>query len=247
MDEHNSVKVFLMAQGEAKRWGARRHIIDRFMSEAPPYKQLLEINGEKSIIRSVRLFLEAGADPTVIAGQDLLFLSGLQSYGYTMHDPGSDIMRGVSDLINLYQPRTRVIIALGDVIFSRKAITDLVHSCKTKEMGCMARVEPSRVCSKVADEVFAIWFTPNLWYSEVHVRMETMLKRGGFRPHKPWAFPFSVTPSLERIIHAYNLGDGLKTIKDELLVTEDYTDDVDSPEEWVEFWDDIRAAAEADV
>lgn len=236
-------KVFLMAQGPGSRWGHPLFRVREFDKLAPPYKQLLAVNGEPLISRSVRLFREVGWNTTVVANEELIRLAGLDE-GITLKDPGNDILDAVLQLPYGEEP---TIIALGDVLFSRDAVNRVTLECLMTASGVMARCEPSRVCRKVADEVFALWFHPR---SAPYVleRCRWMRRRGSTdRPKKPWGFPFAGLPDLEKTTEAYKTGAGLKTVEDDLLVINDYTDDVDSPEEWEQFWPALRSAAENDL
>lgn len=239
----------MLAQGEGSRWANNpRH--QRFNEEAPIYKQLLAVRGEPILARSAKLFRSRGFDVTVVASPELLMLSGTE--GITLEDPGTDILECVLKLMELYPATQITVMALGDVIFSRDAVEKLAEAVESQPMGCMARVFPSKVCDKVADEVFAIWYWAEQW-PIVEGRARVMVMPGGkpgsrpLRPRKPWAFPFAVAPDLNRVRRGYKSDHGLKSIEGDLLTILDYTDDVDSPEEWLKFWYDLLAAAEADI
>lgn len=237
--------VYLMAQGEGSRWQDRRKHA-RFAAEAPLYKQLLEINGEPILRRSARLFSNNGFEVVVIAGPELLELSGCQEIGITLENPGTDLLVGVLAVMELESHSALTVIAHGDVIYSPAAINKLTEAIEKNPVGCMARAYPSKVCTKVADEVFAIWFyaEEQSWVAE---RLRYMLYSGPTprenRPSSPWGFPSAVSTDLARTKAAYATGLGLKAVEGDLLLVSDYTDDIDSPEEWLEFWDDLLAAA----
>jgi len=239
------VRVYLMAQGKGLRWKDSSARYTRFLEQAPDYKQLLKINEEPAIHRSARLFNEKGFEVNVVADAELLRLAGLVDVGITLAAPGDDLIVGLQNLLfEYFPPEERIIVALGDVIFSRAAVSLLATATNFEDWGCMARINPNIASAKKADEVFAIWFHRDRWPTVLN-RIDQM--RHGFRPSKPWAFPFLVSDALEVTNHAYNQHQGLKAIADDLLRIDDYTDDVDSPEEWMQFWDAIKAEAEVDI
>lgn len=250
------LKVYLLAQGRGLRWkpdNPKKHPrYTRFAEEAPTDKQLLPIRDELLLQRSVRLFWEEGFGPAVVADSHLLDAMPRGIYAWdaiTLDDPGDDVLQGALALMDEFPPEDGMtVLAFGDVIFSRRTIKAMAARMLSQDTGCVARVRPSPVCPKVADEVFAIWFSQVAW-PEIKRRMEYMLTGKGNRPSKPWAFPFAVALDFTWITATYQIyrADGLKTIEADLVVTDDYTDDIDSPEEWMAFWDGIREAAEGDT
>jgi hypothetical protein len=234
--------VYLMAQGQGSRWKDRKAPWPPgFEMNAPPYKHLLQIGDECLIARSARLFIESGFVTYVVAEPELLDLSGLSSIGITLLYTGTDVLDGIRSLLVQAQPSDDTVLAYGDVLFSRNAVYLISDSLK-RSYGVMARVDPSTACHKISDEVFAWWFAEARWPTILE-RITQMMARGRLRPSKPWGAPFVALPDIEKTRRAYRTGHGLKTIRNDLVAINDYTDDIDSPEEWQQFWPDLLTKA----
>jgi len=257
MPSLSDTHVFFLAQGRGSRWNeSDRKRAGLPPEDFPPFKQMLMVGGETLLARSVRFFQEAGfANLTVIATEELLRLTGQQDLGITLLDPGSDVLEPVHNLL-VTPPADVTVIVLGDVLFSRAAVAKLVEGVQTKPSGCMARVGPSKVTTKRADEVFAIWLdrqAAELARERCAMMVPRLPNMTGHpnmtRPSKPWAFPFLACEDMLAMQVAYEqrANGGLMAAAAMLTTVDDYTDDVDSPIEYAAFWKPMLKAALEDV
>jgi len=239
--------LYLLAQGEGSRWHSTVSRVG--LPEQPPeFKQLCRLGPETLIGRSARLFEAAGFDVTVVAGADLwkaaLLLSPMPDCLTLLH-PGTDVLEGVRSLMEIDAPSGPVVIALGDVLFSRKAVRSIWRSVHFAQTGVMARTIPNPVSLKDTEEVFACWFSPLTWPAVLE-RINTVLFGGAAIPRKPWGFPLVGLPNQDKVRRAYLTGAGLEAIGEDLILSDDYTDDTDNIDEWNRFWPSLRSAALAD-
>lgn len=236
--------VYLMAQGVGSRWHDRRAPRPAvFETDAPPYKHLLDVAGEPLIHRSARFFQEAGFHVVVVAGTELHSLGASEFERLTLPDPGEEVLTACLAAMEMRPADGQAVIALGDALFSRAAVASVAANLAGPSV--LARVDPSPVCNKVAPEVFAAWW-PAALEARTRERIGIMVgHRGhpGSRPSKPWGLPFAVLDDFPKMWTAYSHSLRLDAVRDLLIVSSDYTDDIDSPEEWFAFWPDIRAAA----
>lgn len=249
--------VFFLAQGRGSRWNDSDRKLAGLPAEGfPPYKQVIRVGGEALLARSVRFFREAGFhNLTVVAEEELLRLTGLEDIGITLSDPGSDILEPVYNLLAV-PPAEVTVLLLGDVLFSRAAVAKVMLGIQTKPSGCLARCGPSKVTTKVADEVFGIWLdrqAAQLARDRCSMMVPRLPNLSGFanmtRPSKPWAFPFLASEDMLAMQVAYEQrGNGGLGVAASMLTTiDDYTDDVDSPIEYSIFWPPMLAAALEDA
>jgi len=236
--------VFILAQGKGTRWSMEDKLRVNHR-ELPDYKQLLPVGGETLVRRTLRLLREEGftGDITLVCIPELA--GEVKGYGesLTLPDPGDDILQAIVQLLPLEQ---RGVMLLGDVLFSRLALRRLAKGMDLTASGVLARCEPSRITVKKADEVFGFWYDAD-FQPEALKRTTMMIEHG--RPGKPWAIPYLAMPDFAQTAVAHN--NHPPALRDLIELPGmahvcDYTDDIDSLQEYVEFWMPMEACALVD-
>ena len=236
--------VFILAQGKGTRW-SREDKLRVNHAELPDFKQLIMVGSETLLRRTIRLLREEGfsGDLTLVCIPELAGEAKGYGEALTLPEPGNDILTAIEQLLPMHQ---RGVMLLGDVLFSRLALRRLAKGMWHTSSGVLARCSPSLISPKRADEVFGFWYDED-FQAEALKRTTMMLEHG--RPGKPWAIPYLAMPDFARTAVAHNnqppaLRDliGLRGMAHVC----DYTDDIDSLQEYVEFWKPMEACALVD-
>ena len=192
----------------------------RWMHTKVQYKQLLDINGIPIIVRTINQIKNYTDNITVFAPEDftehLPTGTSLTSLGYRKYQPRK-LLDGILRAKDFWGDET--IILLGDVIFSNKAINYLFSI----DLPCwiLGRAFSNKITGKRAGELFAISFKNH----DVEENIESILL-DKYNPGKLWSY-----------YHAY---------KPSLVETTDYTDDIDSPQAYEQFYECLCEAAKVD-
>jgi hypothetical protein len=195
-------KIYIMAQGKGARW----------KSADMGYKQLLPITklgvGYSTIIGRT-IYQLWGENNTLIAPEDF----PINVMHQTFKNPG-EILHGIwLTYKELSWDYDRVIILLGDVIFSNYAIKKIFAD--DRPFSFYGRLGENKVTGKSQSEIFGISI-----YREKHKEVADAC-------YWTWRMMamHNLPAKLWTLYHAFD--------KPELLVQfYDYTDDVDFPEEW---------------
>jgi len=128
----------------------------------------------------------------------------------------------------------KTVFLLGDVLFSRQAVSDIVKINKLKFFG---RPAPNRVSGKRASELFGFTMMRDDWeqiieYCEFMTVPDGTPKNLKYPP-KLWA--------LYRLCCGYECHQDIIDLK-KLWVIDDYTDDIDSPQAFNQFWGSMTGA-----
>jgi hypothetical protein len=203
-----------MAQGRGKRWIAGKP------------KVLAPIGGEPIICRTIRQLhaLKVPASIVVIAPANFAEYIP-NAHIYEVPHPGDEVCYGIRDTADLWEGHERVIIMLGDVIWSWAALEEMVT--QVSPLRFFGRLRPSVVTGKKIDERFALTFTPEA--------TDTIM--AGVRRVLA---DYKCTPGLKSLYqdiigapHSYPEID-LVHWEDEILCQiDDYTDDVDNWKEYI--------------
>ena len=233
------MKVIIMAGGAGDRWGADSSARQRAtISTLPEYKQLINIGGENIVERMVRMLREREIeDITVIAPLYFHGFIGDAELEVIPREIPGPLLEGIAHSEYLWG-FDRTLFLLGDVVISPAMMNTVIDN----RDGCrfIGRLGENPVTGKEAPELFGL--TVGRWkYMEVYAHCRWMCQRGRDinYPAKLWAL--------------YRLMCGLKhddyDVDNKLLleVEDDYTDDIDSVQEYQNYGSKlVIAALEAD-
>jgi len=228
------MRAIILAQGESSRWDDPTGIYAE-LKRTVPYKHWLPVGDKTMIGRTVELLNRYIYDPDIYV---------VAEPSYADKCPGAEIytQETVGDLVDaIYQTRhlwhdRGTIYLHGDVLFSRLAIDLLVNPHSTKVL--LARIEPNKLTGKQADEIFGFYIGPKS-YSEVWKRVLRYHQGSNASTPKPWVFLHLLWD-----IQSFGVKEGLKQVKDLITSINDYTDDIDSPQGFDQFWGPMKASAE---
>lgn len=219
--------VFIMAQGQGNRWH-RQH--DRYHLDLPfpIYKQCLPVGAEPLIVRTQRLLVEAGIPPAVVrtvAPAELLLDIGFAegTSGITLPEPGT-LLDGLGQCLDGSPWADEIVFLMGDVLFSKRA---LAASLEGPSLRFVGRLMPSRLTGKASPELFSLRIAGKD-ISRVRHHISVLTRRGQEGPKKLWS-----------------LWDAI--VNPPTLDMNDYTDDVDSAEEYLAYFSAMRDSALEDV
>lgn len=212
-------KIFILAQGEGSRW------IPENWGRIPPapYKQVVPFNDKDTIIsRTIKQVM--GQDITVICHGDIIdYIKGLPISVDSFRDPGT-ILKGIW-LTNFHydwQKYDRIIFLLGDVVFSNECIKKILND--EEFLSIYGRRGANPITGKEAREIFA-FSVCKMNYVPVISVLYLLWKRD--KKSKLWDF--------------YR-----EYVKHHFIEIDDFTDDLDSPEEYDQFWPKLVEAAAND-
>lgn len=206
--------IFVMAQGPGSRWHPQHERTTHTRLALPIYKQCLPVNGEPLIVRTCRMLK---ADCTVVAPPDLLAEHHLP--GVTLPEPGT-LLEGIIQMMDFHPMAEEIIVLLGDVLYSPRALQWLRDDVPLR---FLSRLMPSRVSGKAAAELFGFRATGQA-LADLYRTMKRLTRRDMKGPKRLWT-----------------LWDN--TVNPPTVDLNDYTDDIDSPEEYVAFWPAMLKAA----
>lgn len=215
--------IIILAHGNQERWlisGAPR------MAES---KHMLPVRGEPLLKRTIDLFKPHG-DIHLFAWA--WYKKWINHPCLNIH-PVSHLLNGIMQTQSHWSDRT--IFLLGDVLFSRKAVSEIVNLHSLKFVG---RVAPNTVSGKVASELFGFVMLQEDWKNVVE-KCEFAVSQSDTRySPKLWSLYRAICgnhPDQHIIDLSY------------LWIINDYTDDVDSQEAFKQFWPKMVIAELKDV
>lgn len=202
------MQVFVMAQGAGQRW--EDDIRNGFKSPAP-YKWWIPIGEETIISRKPRRFPNAIfiAKPEIFAHPNTK----------TLEHPGS-IIDGVYQTSQWWDAKKRIMIVLGDVIFSWKMIQRIYEP--NNKWSLYGRKGGNKFIDHHCGEIFAMNIPPSM-QEEVK---EKLYKNRGDERSKLWTL-YKLCPEIDFI-----------------EVEKDWTDDIDSVQCYHAFGKDLVKIAE---
>lgn len=217
--------IYILAQGVGSRWitDSRRPI--PLPSE---YKQQIPINGESNLFRTIRMLDERGqSDYKVIARGEMFSPSQLDKLinkVVTLQYAGT-ILEGIHQL--LYRKHGNgdlkpVIFLLGDVIFSHACLDTILDDKHFYTL--FGRNKSNKVTGKQASEIFALKAGEMFWpllLDQLHIQKN-----------------MAGSTKLWNLLNGYFSGN--------FVEIDDYTDDIDSLEEYEQFFKKLEAAARED-
>jgi hypothetical protein len=254
------MNTIVLAQGQGMRWdysripaaGEALGVIEGktlyWMGPRPEYKQLIPIGSETLIGRTMRMLGEAGLmnlpnRTILVAWPDFhgRIPDGLFSK-IVLSDNGTTIFEGTLAARGLWGDDATAILC-GDVIFSRKCIDHIAEwQIRESPLEFITRTSgPSPVTGKQALEILGLLFRPSaLPMMESHIKGVVDWAKATDQPGRMWHF----YNGLGGNPYSYNYARAHYPA----ITWEpgDYTDDVDSPQEWALHGELLLKAVEAD-
>jgi hypothetical protein len=226
------MRAILLANGIGDRWDAEG---ESFL------KQQIPIDGETIVSRTTRMLIELGFGHSeiVVVGPEVLWAEsgvvGWKPPKRTLDEP-DPLLAGLEATRALWDCG-RTLILLADVVFSYNALDLLIAS--TEPIRFLGRSGANPIIDKAANELFGFVMSSE-FYECVVGHCLAMTRRGASinYPPKLWA--------LYRLICGFE-HDEYKYEDQILLDPEDYTDDVDSPQEYAHYWEYLKRAALEDL
>lgn len=227
--------AFILAQGENSRWRARNGKV-KLVGEFPPYKHMIPMGkyGAPNIARTKIMMRTHGyiGDLVSIARHE----ASAGGNNAELGEPTGPILQTVA----MCAPSPgRIIILLGDVVYSHSLIDAILDDmAKVRFYG---RIGPNKVTKKQVSEIFALAIEDE-WKERVVKACEGLIRRGGL----------SVDPKLWHLYFHLN-GIDIDEVPEDKYINEDmfyhvddYTDDIDSVEEFSEFYMSLNTEAAHD-
>lgn len=211
--------AIVMAQGEGTRWDLRRTGM-----QGAEFKHLVTVGSEALIERTARMLREHKVHRVLVVGHEE-YRAAIEPSKLFTQDRTGPLLDGIAATHEFWKT-DRVIFLLGDVLFSKDAMQTILDD--ESQIMFFGRVLLNRITGKNAPELYA--FNMCRMSFEVvleHCRWMATRGRPIRYPPKLWA--------LNRLMGG--LDHDAPTICSKLLTQiDDYTDDIDSPEEYRDFW-----------
>ena len=231
------MRAILLANGAGDRW----HATTEAGEPSSFLKHQITVDGDEEIIgRTIRMLIELGLvhSEILVVGPEILW-AGSGVVGWMPKralDEPQPLLAGLMATELLWDYH-RTLILLGDVVFSYKALGLLVEN--TEPIQFLGRSGGNPVIDKAANELFGFVMAAD-YHDCVASHCLEMSRRGAHinYPPKLWA--------LYRLICGFE-HDEYKYEDRFLLDPEDYTDDVDSPQEYAHYWEYLKRAALEDI
>jgi hypothetical protein len=186
-----------------------------YQDHHPEYKQVILINDKLVLIqRTIMQFWDY--PQTIVAPGDMLnYLFCFKDYAY-YREPVGSLLNGIWQSRKDWKTEREVIL-LGDVAYSNRAKNIIIND--DRPVSIYGRKGSNKVTGKEAKELFGLSIQ-NLSYEEMGDVLNKLWKGG---QGKLWNL-------------LDHLGDSV------FVEIDDYTDDVDSIQEYVKFWGSLRKA-----
>lgn len=214
--------TIILAAGLGTRWMATRATTQGgVLGVSPEFKQMLDIGGEPNILRTTRILREAGEFRIIILANPMLktALKDFPEMVIAFHDSERPLLSRIVDSVNCWFPSSRVNFLHGDVVFSRDTIKKIID-CKTS-FSSFGRFGPNQFTGKTTPELFAITA------SEVSYGYLFSLCGSLSEPEKASSKFWELRNLMGAL--GYSPNDADQKIFD-------WTDDIDSAEEYIEFY-----------
>lgn len=222
-----SPKVFILAQGKGSRWYE-----DNVNSELPAqYKQLIPINEKETLVsRTIRQL--GDVDWKLIANYGKFKDACDETKIHELREPAGSIVQGMLLLRNLWMTEDCFIFLLGDVVFSNNAIeTILEHVGKGSFL--FGRFGGNKVTGKECKEIFALKVCGNI------------VDRENFYRFLIGVVNYEASPETLKLWDLWHLW-GQERDKAGFVIIDDYTDDIDSPAHYYEYFEKMKEAVDED-
>lgn len=221
--------IFIMAQGEGLRWRPN----NGQFKEMPPYKHLLPIGkyGAPILGRTLTMLISHGVmDPIITIARPDASAGGRM---LTFSEPTGAIVLSIASV--LLAAENEIIILLGDVVFSHDLVERILQD--RAPLRFYGRIGTNHFTGKEVSELFAMKVQESQ-REFVLKECEWLLSHGRLQyPPKMWQL---YRKCADLPLHEQKFEVEL------LFRSYDYTDDVDSPEEYNFFWNKLNTEAAQD-
>lgn len=214
--------IYILAQGAGSRWKEGLRFIGQYDLPSES-KLMIPVDGEPNLLRTTRMLTELGVSEYTVIAEGTMFtpeqVEMLPNKIKTLHYAGN-ILHGIYQLLQMGESH---IFLLGDVIFSRQLLAD-IFAYDEREYTLWGRQDGNPVTGKAAPEIFALTVN-KIFVPLVKVHMELIksyeTKLWGYKRH------YLFEGNWEEVT--------------------DWTDDIDSPEEYVKFFEKLEWCAVNEV
>lgn len=202
-------KFIVMAQGSGTRWD----LSERTKVVPPsPSKHLIQIGDEVLISRTIRQLSLYGSVIVIGRGDDLFEYTEYAAELHTLRDAQGSSVSGMFQTREFWGEADRIVFIQGDTVFSNEVVRRVGYSETSRTV--FGRKGHNKITGKQARESFAMSITLDDFDWFKSVLTETMIKN----------------PSLQA-----GFGDIYKPRNFIYIDVDDYTDDIDSPEEYEQY------------
>lgn len=223
--------TIIFAAGPATRWQSARAVKwggVRGISDPPEFKQMMLVGEEPNILRTTRLLREAGESNIIIwtTASLKVTLADAKEYIHSVDDEGERplLSRVIESKLYWWPSQTRVNFLHGDVIFSRDTISKILDY--EGNFGSFGRFGPNHFTGKRAPELFAVVAREIATYTSLLDACESLSRNDGLTSaiiNKLWDLRAEMR----------DRGFSFEGADNEIF---DWTDDVDSGEEYINFY-----------
>lgn len=166
------MRIFILANGNATRWN-RAYGVD---------KQLLEIDGEKLLHRTVRLLLENNLKDVYIIGR--YKVAGAKNY-----IPNFDSIIGKFDCTReLWNDIDSFALLYGDCYYSDEIIKDLAKRKTNKKWLHWCCNRPNKITGKTWEEGYIHAIYDVKWWEDKCIDLHKEIDEGKIKYDKDWIF-----------------------------------------------------------
>lgn len=221
------MRIIILAQGDGDRWDFSERQSKTVYGFPLPYKHFLPIGEEFLIARTVRMLYERGYDEEdIYVISPTHFKEHIRDCTVISLDPVDSVLDRVLQT-SMFWSIYGTTVLLGDVLFSHAVLDGLLGS---EELIFAGRIGSNQITGKQPSELFGFTVLPED-YETVMYQLRDLLMRPlthlGKHPRLWW-----LQRRMEDIVQ-----------DNTLLQCNDYTDDVDTPDEFHEFWPAMCVAA----
>ncbi len=231
------MRVIICAQGGVEGGTDRRGRPRWQLGGKAPYldtpKQLVEIDGEALVHRTVRLLRERGITDIIVTATDDRFIAdGARRVELDNPAPVPNGLNCFYATQPLWAEDDRTCIMFGDVFYTDAAI-DTITSHSSDDYHVFRRPGPSEVTGCQWDEPFAITFGRHEWTRILKVADELRVKLPRARKPHVW-----MHLAMMGGLTSFMVGDAVKenvaSVPGQTHI-DDWTDDIDTPLDWRRF------------
>lgn len=238
------MKVFILANGLGTRWidtpmfqGSLQTSFPGDMNyEAFPPKQLLQIGNTSIIQRTIDQVRKNICSSIILSAPGIICRDIIGVQNMIAPRYSGELLSGILQLHKMWDEEVNLFL-LGDVVFSNSMIAEISGACEIancsngiKPMLFFGRIGSNRVTGKEASELFGVLVTK----SGIETLRKTCLDH-----NDP-----SIKNGSGKLWTLYKEFTKDKENPDDFLVqSQDFTDDIDSPKEYQEFWSSLSLAA----
>lgn len=223
-----------MADGNATRWGEHMGVP----------KQLIEIDGEMLLVRTIKQLLERGISELYVTTHDPRIASVAKEYGATVYEPsGNDTEVGkfLSPIEIWAENGSETLFVYGDAYFTDAVMDKMVKLPSTGFSGFMffGRNSASKDSGKDYGEIYALKMSDHSQLIESGNVVRNMVKSGKLTRGGAW----------ELYRHMVGLDINAKEVLGHFVhITNDITEDFDFPKDldrWLKATEGVRHGSKA--